>query len=163
MTSRDNELFGIALTEARAGLGEGGLPIGAALARHDDILAVGRNRRVQMGSAIRHAEMDCLENAGRMSAAAYADTTLYSTLSPCFMCSGAIIQFGIPRLVVGGDVDFAEPRRLLTSHGVDVVVLDDRESLALIERFIAEQPSVWYEDIGNASVDAGATDAVDGS
>ena len=112
------------------------LPIGAALATHDMVLATGRNRRVQIGSAIRHAEMDCLENAGRLSAAVYAGTTLYSTLSPCFMCAGAIIQFGIPRLVVGGDVDFAEPRRFLTSHGVGVIVLDDEESLALIEQFI---------------------------
>lgn len=163
MTPRDYELFSIALSEARAGLGEGGLPIGAALATHDTVLSAGRNRRVQMGSAIRHAEMDCLDNAGRLSAAVYADTTLYSTLSPCFMCSGAIIQFGIPRLVLGGDVDFAEPRRFLASHDVDVIVLDDQESLALIERFIAGQASVWYEDIGKVPVDTGATDPVDGS
>lgn len=147
-TSLDDAHFALALAEARAGQAEGGLPIGAALAKRTEVLARGRNRRVQNGSVIRHAEMDCLENAGRLPAGAYADTTLYSTLSPCFMCSGAVIHFGIPRLVVGGDVDFTDRRALLEDHGVEVIVRDDREALALIDRFIAEQPQVWYEDIG---------------
>jgi len=137
-----------ALAEARAGAAEGGLPIGAVLVRGSDVLALGRNRRVQLGSAIRHAEMDCLENAGRLAAADYALTTLYSTLSPCFMCSGTVIHFGIPRVVVGADIDFAGPRELLERYGVGVTVLGDQESRDLIDRFIAEQPSVWYEDIG---------------
>jgi cytosine deaminase len=162
LTLRDDGLFGLALAQARAGAADGGLPIGAALAKADKVLAVGRNRRVQLGSAIRHAEMDCLENAGRLATAVYAETTLYSTLSPCFMCSGAILQFGIPRLVVGADIDFADRRELLERHGVEVIVLDDQESRDLIDRFIAEQRSVWYEDIGAVPHEDGATDPDDG-
>lgn len=146
----DSECFGLALAEAHAGYDEGGLPIGAALATSDGVIAVGRNRRVQSGSAIRHAEMDCLENAGRLPASTYRGATLYSTLSPCYMCSGAIVLFGIPRLVVGGEIDFEGPRAVLEGNGVEVVLRHDKGSLDLIDRFIAEHPAVWAEDIGVA-------------
>jgi cytosine deaminase len=144
----DHASFALALAEARAGQAEGGLPIGAVLAVGERVLGRGRNRRVQLDSAIRHAEMDCLENAGRQPATVYAGSTLYATLSPCHMCSGAIVHFGIPRVVVGGPIDFELPRRLLELNGVEVIVLDDHESLDLIGRFIEERPELWLEDIG---------------
>lgn len=151
-----------AIEEARKGLASGGIPIGSVLVIDGTIVGRGHNQRVQQDSAIRHAEMDCLENAGRLSASVYVETTLYSTLSPCFMCSGAIIQFGIPRLVVGGDIDFGGPREHLEHHGVEVIVLDDHPSVDLIDRFILEQPSVWYEDIGKVPNERGSTDPTDG-
>jgi creatinine deaminase len=162
MTQRDrydDEGSGLALAEAQAGFDEGGLPIGAALATPDGVIALGRNRRVQLGSATRHAEMDCLENAGRLPASVYREATLYSTLSPCYMCSGAIVLFGIPRVVIGGEIDFEGPRAVLESNGVEVVLRHDQAALDLIERFIAEHPAVWAEDIGEVPDGGAATTA----
>ena len=110
----------------------------------------GHNRRVQQGSAIRHAEMDCLENAGRLTAADYQGATLYSTLSPCDMCSGAALLYGIPRIVVGENRTFQGPEEYVRSRGVEVTVVDDPQCHALMERFIAEQPDLWHEDIGES-------------
>ena len=156
LDGNDDENFVLALAEAQAGSDEGGLPIGAALATRDRVITVGRNRRVQLGSAIRHAEMDCLENAGRLPASVYRETTLYTTLSPCYMCSGAVVLFGIPRLVVGGEIDFEGPRDVLESNGVEVIVRHDQAALDLIDRFISEHPGVWAEDIGEIPDDDAA-------
>lgn len=144
----DEELLGYALAEARRGRQEGGIPIGAALFHDGEVLGVGRNRRVQQGSAIRHGETDCLENVGRLPARVYAASTMATTLSPCDMCTGAILLYGIPRVVVGENRTFYGGEDLLRSRGVEVVVLDDRECIDLMESFIAAEPSLWNEDIG---------------
>jgi cytosine deaminase len=139
----------LAIQEARLGRAEGGIPIGAALVRDDStVLGVGHNRRVQMGSAIRHGETDALERAGRLSAAEYARSTMYTTLSPCAMCTGAILLYGIPRVVIGEHDTFMGEEELLRSRGVEVIVLDDQECVSMMESFIAEEPSLWNEDIG---------------
>ena len=136
-----------ALSEAHKSLEEGGIPIGAALVGEgNDIVAVGHNQRVQKRSAILHAEIDCLSNAGRRHD--YSDTVLYSTLMPCYMCAGAIIQFGIPRVVVGDARTFSGAGDLLREHGVDVIDLDDPECRTLLKDFIAHNPEIWREDIG---------------
>ena len=137
-----------ALQQAREGLAEGGIPIGAALLVDGDVLAVGHNRRVQLGSAIRHGETDCLENAGRLPATAYARSTMVTTLSPCDMCTGAILLYKIPRVVVGENRTFYGAEDLLRSRGVEVVVLDDAECIAVMTDFIAAEPRLWNEDIG---------------
>jgi creatinine deaminase len=137
-----------AVEQARIGRDEGGIPIGAALVADDRVLGVGRNRRVQQGSAIRHGETDALENAGRLPAAVYARATMYTTLSPCHMCTGAVLLFGIPRVVIGENRTFLGAEDLLRSHGVEVVVVDDAECADIMRRFIAEHPSLWNEDIG---------------
>jgi cytosine/creatinine deaminase len=137
-----------AIEEAEAGLAEGGIPIGSVLVLDGRIIGRGHNRRVQDGSVIHHAEMNCLENAGRLEAAVYRRCTIYSTLSPCPMCSGAILLYGIPKVVVGEDKTFQGPAQLLRDHGVQVEVLDDAGCIALMERFIRENPSLWNEDIG---------------
>ncbi len=137
-----------ALDEARQGLAEGGIPIGSVLVHKGRILGRGHNRRVQKGSAILHGEMDALENAGRQPASVYRESVLYTTLSPCPMCSGAIILYGIPRVVVGENRTFMGEEELLQSRGVQVEVLQDRECIGLMERFIAERPELWNEDIG---------------
>lgn len=144
----DRALLAAAVAEARAGLAEGGIPIGAALATEDGILGVGHNKRVQLGSAIRHGETDCLENVGRLPARVYAASTMATTLSPCDMCTGAILLYGIPRVVVGENRTFLGGEDLLRSRGVEVVVLDDEECVALMRAFIAENPTLWNEDIG---------------
>lgn len=144
----DRELLAYALNEARTGLAEGGIPIGAALARGGTVLGSGRNRRVQQGSAIRHGETDCLENVGRLRASVYAETTMATTLSPCDMCTGAILLYGIPRVVVGENRTFLGGEALLRSRGVEVVVLDDQECVDLMAGFIARNPALWNEDIG---------------
>lgn len=146
--SDDRTFLAAAVAEARTGAAEGGIPIGAALVVDGEILATGRNRRVQQGSVIRHGETDCLENAGRLPATTYRRATMYTTLSPCHMCSGAILLYGIPRVVVGEHRTFLGAEDLLRQHGVGVVVLDDPECVALMSRFIAEHPQLWYEDIG---------------
>jgi cytosine/creatinine deaminase len=136
-----------AIEEARRSLEQGGIPIGAALADADDNVAGrGHNRRVQSGSPILHAEIDCLANAGRRDD--YSDTTLYSTLMPCYMCAGAIIQFGIPRVVVGESRNFGGAGDLLSAHHVDVVDLGLPECEELLGTFISERPALWAEDIG---------------
>jgi cytosine deaminase len=137
-----------AIAEARMGLAEGGIPIGSVLVIDDRIVGRGHNRRVQRGSAILHAEMDCLENAGRLGARDYAKATLYSTLSPCDMCSGAALLYRIPRIVIGENRTFQGPEALLRSRGVHLAIADDPECLRLMREFIAARPALWNEDIG---------------
>jgi cytosine/creatinine deaminase len=144
----DEELLALAIAEARAGAAEGGIPIGAALAHGDRLLGVGHNRRVQLGSAIRHGETDCLENVGRLPASVYAGATMATTLSPCDMCTGAILLYGIPRVVIGENSTFYGGEDHLRSRGVEVVVLDDAECRAMMAEFIAANPELWNEDIG---------------
>jgi creatinine deaminase len=137
-----------AIAEAKKGLDEGGIPIGSVLVIDGKIVGRGHNRRVQKGSAILHAEMDCLENAGRLSARAYQKSILYSTLSPCDMCSGAVLLYGIPRVIVGENRNFKGPEEYVKSKGVEVVVLDDRECITMMADFINSKPKLWNEDIG---------------
>lgn len=137
-----------AIEEARRGLAEGGIPIGSVLAIDGRIVGRGHNRRVQKGSAILHAEMDCLENAGRLAASEYARATLYSTLSPCDMCSGAALLYKIPRVVVGENRTFRGPEAYVRSRGVDLAIVDDAECVRLMEDFIRAHPALWNEDIG---------------
>jgi cytosine/creatinine deaminase len=144
----DRHFLGLALEQARIGWDEGGIPIGAALVHEGEVLAVGRNRRVQLGSAIRHGETDCIERAGRLPASVYRRSVLYTTLSPCPMCAGTALLYGIPRVVVGENRTFSGAEDLLRDRGVEVVVLDDGECVALMERMIAERPALWNEDIG---------------
>ena len=146
MTS--DEFLAAAIAEARKGLEAGGIPIGSVLVIDNEIVARGHNQRVQHGSAVLHAEMDCLENAGRLSAADYRRATLYSTLSPCDMCSGAILLYGIPRVVVGENRTFQGPEDYVRSRGVDVKVLDDEACVTLMRDFITARPDLWSEDIG---------------
>lgn len=137
-----------ALAAAREGMAEGGVPIGAALVVDGRVLGVGHNRRVQQGSAIRHGEMDCLERIGRLPASVYARATMYTTLSPCPMCSGAVLLYKIPRVVLAENATFLGAEAHLRANGVEVVNLDLDEAKALMARFIAEKPEVWNEDIG---------------
>jgi creatinine deaminase len=137
-----------AIEEARQGLAEGGIPIGSVLVIDDRIVGRGHNRRVQRASAVLHAEMDCLENAGRLSAVDYRKATLYSTLSPCDMCSGAVLLYEIPRVVVGENRTFRGPEEYLRSRGVSLTIDDDDECIALMRAFIAAHPALWNEDIG---------------
>jgi len=137
-----------AIDEAKLGLAEGGIPIGSVLVIDGRIVGRGHNRRVQQGSAVLHAEMDCLEQAGRLTAADYRRSTLYSTLSPCDMCSGAVLLYGIPRVVIGENRTFTGPEAYVRSRGVEVTVVDDHECEALMRQFIAEHPELWNEDIG---------------
>lgn len=135
-----------AVEEARLGLREGGIPIGSALVRGGKIVGRGRNRRVQEGDPITHAEIDCLRKAGRIGS--YRDTVLYSTLMPCYLCSGAVVQFNIPKVVVGESRTFPGGPEFMRAHGVEVVDLDDAECFQLMRDFIAKDPGLWNEDIG---------------
>ncbi len=145
----DAELLELAIAEARAGLAEGGVPIGAVLVAADGtVLGAGRNRRVQQGSAIRHGETDALENAGRLPASVYRGATMVTTLSPCDMCTGAILLYGIPRVVVGENRTFLGGEDLLRTRGVEVVNLDSDACAALMGAFIAGHAEIWNEDIG---------------
>ena len=137
-----------ALAEARRGRDDGGVPIGAALVVDGQVIAVGHNRRVQQNSAIRHGETDCLEQAGRLPASVYARATMVTTLSPCDMCTGANLLYKIPRVVIGENRTFYGGEDLLRARGVDVVVLDDAECVELMTDFIAREPGLWNEDIG---------------
>lgn len=137
-----------AIEEARQGRAAGGIPIGSVLVIDGEIVGRGHNQRVQKGSAIRHAEMDCLEEAGRLKATDYRRATLYSTLSPCDMCCGAVLLYGIPRVVVGENRTFQGPEAYVRSRGVNVEVLDDPDCIAMMESFIAAEPTLWNEDIG---------------
>jgi cytosine deaminase len=137
-----------AIAEARAGLAEGGIPIGSVLVIDGAIAGRGHNRRVQKGSAILHAEMDALENAGRLKAAEYRRAVLYSTLSPCPMCSGTALLYKIPRIVIGENRTFQGPEDYVRSQGVILDIRDDPECIALMEAFIREHPELWNEDIG---------------
>jgi cytosine deaminase len=137
-----------AIEEARRGLAEGGIPIGSVLVHAGRIIGRGHNRRVQRGSAVLHGEMDALENAGRQPAAVYRDSTLYTTLSPCAMCSGAILLYGIPRVVIGENRTFMGEEALLAARGVRLELLQDPECIDLMRGFIAARPELWNEDIG---------------
>lgn len=137
-----------AIEEARQGLREGGVPIGSVLVHNGVVLGRGHNRRVQQGSVVLHAEMDALENAGRQPASVYRECTIYTTLSPCAMCSGAILLYGIPRVVIGENRTFLGEEDLLRGRGVEVTVLQDAECEELMTRFIQENPGLWNEDIG---------------
>ena len=137
-----------AIDEARKGLAEGGIPIGSVLVHNGKIIGRGHNRRVQKGSAILHGEMDALENAGRLPASVYKESVLYTTLSPCPMCTGAILFYGIPKVVVGENQSFMGEEALLRSRGVSVAVVQDPACIALMQGFIAAKPELWNEDIG---------------
>lgn len=137
-----------AISEAREGLRTGGIPIGSVLVHGERILGRGHNRRVQRGSVVLHGEMDALENAGRQPAAVYRECTLYTTLSPCSMCAGAILLYGIPRVVVGENTTFLGEEVHLRARGVAVEVLQDPECTAMMRDFIARHPALWNEDIG---------------
>ena len=152
----DEEMLAHALAEARQGQSEGGIPIGAVLVVDGKILGGGHNRRVQQDSAIRHGETDCLENIGRLPASVYAKATMVTTLSPCDMCTGAILLYGIPRVVVGENRNFLGGEALLASRGVEVVVVDDAACVEMMGSFIEANPTLWNEDIGEEDSPAGA-------
>lgn len=145
MTGTDHRFLRIAYEEALAGYNEGGCPIGSVLAEGDRLIAQGRNQRVQKGDPIAHGEMDCLRKAGRQKS--YRKMTLYTSLSPCMMCSGTIIQFSIPRVIVGEALNFPGNPDFLRERGVEVIIADDPDCIALMARFIKEKPSLWNEDI----------------
>jgi cytosine/creatinine deaminase len=138
----------MAIDEARLGLAEGGIPIGSVLVVDGRVVGRGHNRRVQRGSAILHAEMDCLENAGRLRPADYRRAVLYSTLSPCDMCSGTALLYRIPKIVIGENRTFQGPEDYARSRGVELVIVDDAECIQLMRDFIAARPELWNEDIG---------------
>lgn len=143
-----DKFLSAAIEEARTGQAAGGVPIGSVLVIDDRIVARGHNQRLQKGSSVLHAEMDCLENAGRLSAADYRRSVLYSTLSPCDMCSGAVLLYGIPRVVVGENRTFQGPEEYLRSRGVDLEIVDNADCYQLMTDFIAANPTLWNEDIG---------------
>ena len=144
-TDQDRELMRAAYAEAKASYDEGGLPIGAVMIEEGRIIGRGHNRRVQEGDPIAHGEMDCLRRAGRRRS--YTGVTMYTTLSPCMMCSGTILQFGIPRVIVGEDKNFAGNIGFLSERGVAVALLQDPDCIALMARFIRDHPEIWNEDI----------------
>jgi cytosine deaminase len=143
-----DEFMAAAIVEAEAGLAEGGIPIGSVLVHNGQILGRGHNRRVQKGSATLHGEMDALENAGRLPAKVYAESVIYTTLSPCSMCSGAILLYGIPKVIVGENQTFLGEEALLRSRGVTVEVLQNPRCIELMRNFIRDKPQLWNEDIG---------------
>ncbi|MGI9508119.1 MAG: nucleoside deaminase [Geminicoccaceae bacterium] len=144
-TPEDEAFMALALEEAKTGYEEGGVPVGSVIVAAGTLLARGHNRRVQDGDPIAHGEMDCLRRAGRRPH--YRDATLYTTLSPCMMCAGTIVQFGIPRVVIGEQENFSGNGNFLVERGVDVVLMNDAECIALMRRFIHEKPEIWNEDI----------------
>jgi cytosine/creatinine deaminase len=145
LTATDKKFLRIAYDEAKAGFDEGGCPIGSVLARGDKLVSQGRNQRVQGGDPIAHGEMDALRKAGRQKT--YKDMTIYTSLSPCMMCTGTIIQFGIPRVIIGENRTFGGNEEFLRSKGVEVIIADDPDCIALMTRFIKEKPALWSEDI----------------
>lgn len=145
---KTDEFLQAAIDEAKKGLAAGGIPIGSVLVIDGKIVGRGHNQRVQKGSAVLHAEMDCLENAGRIKAADYKRATLYSTLSPCDMCSGTALLYGIPKIIVGENKTFQGPEAYVRSRGVEVQVVDNQECITMMEDFIATKPELWNEDIG---------------
>ena len=148
MIARMDEFLDAAVAEAAAGMAEGGIPIGSVLVHGGRIVGRGHNRRVQRGSAVLHGEMDALENAGRLPASVYRECVIYTTLSPCAMCSGAILLYGIPRVVVGENRTFMGEEDLLRERGVTVEVAQDERCIEMMRRFIRERPALWNEDIG---------------
>ncbi|MGV6802977.1 MAG: nucleoside deaminase [Ruegeria sp.] len=145
LTTVEAQLLRVAYEEAKAGFEEGGCPIGSVLARDGDVVSRGRNQRVQQGDPIAHGEMDALRKAGRQTT--YRDTVLFTTLSPCMMCAGTIVQFGIPRVIIGDTKNFGGNESFLRDRGVQVDVVDDAGCIELMRRFIAENPELWAEDI----------------
>lgn len=143
-----DEFLKVAFEEAQKGYAEGGIPIGSVLVHKGKIIGRGHNKRVQEGSVVLHGEMDALENAGRQPASVYKECTIYTTLSPCSMCSGTILLYGIPKVVVGENKTFAGEEALLRARGVEVVVADDKNCYELMQKFIKEKPTLWNEDIG---------------
>ncbi|MBF9254561.1 nucleoside deaminase [Pontibacter sp. 172403-2] len=148
MENKDEQFLQAALDEARKGYAEGGIPIGSVLVYEGRILGRGHNKRVQQGSVVLHGEMDALENAGRQPAAVYRQCTLYTTLSPCPMCSGTILLYGIPKVVIGENKTFMGEEELLKSRGVEVRIADNAPCYELMQQFIREKPDLWNEDIG---------------
>jgi cytosine deaminase len=148
---RMDDFMQAAIAEAQAGLAEGGIPIGSVLVHRGVIIGRGHNRRVQQGSAILHGEMDALENAGRQSAQVYRESVLYTTLSPCAMCSGAILLYGVPRVVIGENLTFKGEEDLLSSRGVKIELLQDGTCIALMREFTSQHPALWQEDIGETA------------
>lgn len=142
------KFMAVAIEEARKGLSEGGIPIGSVLVIDDEIVGRGHNQRMQKGSATLHAEIDCLENAGRLTAKEYQKSVLFSTLSPCDMCSGAVLLYGIPKVIVGENKTFQGPEQYVRDRGVDVTILNDSECIDIMEKFIKDNPTLWNEDIG---------------
>ena len=142
----DRQFLELAISEAQKSLAAGGIPIGSVLVRDNRVIGAGHNRRIQLGDAIAHGEMDCIRNAGRQRS--YRDTAIYTTLSPCMMCSGTIVQFGIPRVIIGENTTFGGNEGFLRSHGIEVVILDDPKCRKLMEEFIRLHPDIWKEDIG---------------
>ena len=143
-----DEFMQAAIDEARKGVGEGGIPIGSVIVHEGKIIGRGHNRRVQQGSVVLHGEMDAFENAGRQPAQVYQNCTLYTTLSPCSMCSGAILLYGIPKVIIGENKTFMGEEQLLRERGVDVEVVNSQECITLMDDFIAANPTLWNEDIG---------------
>jgi cytosine deaminase len=143
-----DEFMKAAIDEAKKGLSEGGIPIGSVLVHKGKIIGRGHNRRVQQGSCVLHGEMDALENAGRQPASVYRDSVIYTTLSPCSMCSGAIALYGIPKVVVGENTTFMGEEKWLKDKGIDLDVWQDEECIAMMQQFIADSPALWNEDIG---------------
>jgi|SRR5215471_21278927 len=137
-----------AISEAKTGLKEGGIPIGSVIVHNGQIIGRGHNKRIQKGSAVLHAEMDALENAGRQPAPIYRNCVLYTTLSPCPMCTGAILLYGIPKVIIGENQTFTGSEELLTQNGVEIVVINDKECIEMMENFIKTNPELWNEDIG---------------
>ncbi len=163
LSEHDRTYLDLAIEQAQLGWDEGGVPIGAALVHHgpegDRVLAVGRNRRVQDGSVIRHGETDCLERAGRLPASVYRECTLYTTLSPCTMCAGAAILYDIPRIVIGESDSFEASEAWLRSRGVELVAADDDTCRGLMQRMMDERPEIWAEDIGVETAELGTAAA----
>lgn len=148
LSDADRALLDAAVAEAKASRAEGGIPIGAALAGAAGMLGTGHNKRVQLGSATRHGETDCLENVGRLPASVYANATMATTLSPCDMCTGAILLYKIPRVIIGENRSFYGGEDYLRARGVEVIVADDAQCIALMAEFMAAEPALWNEDIG---------------
>lgn len=141
-----DEFLQAAIDEARKGISEGGIPIGSVLVRDGKIIGHGHNKRVQDGDPVTHAEIDCLRNAGRVGN--YKDTVLYSTLMPCYLCAGAVVQFGIPKVIAGENETFGGAVDFLKSHGVEIINAESEECKEMMRKFIAENPKLWFEDIG---------------
>lgn len=141
-----DEFMKVAIEEARKGLAEGGIPIGSVLVKDGKIVGQGHNQRVQKDDPMTHAEIDCLRNAGRIGS--YRDTTIYSTLMPCYMCAGTVVQFGIKKVVVGESVNFEGGEDFMKEHGVEVITLNDPECIEMMKKFIEDRPELWNEDIG---------------
>ncbi len=148
MNTEDDKYMELAIKQAQKGLSEGGIPIGAVLIHDDKVLGQGHNQRVQKGSPILHGEMDCLENAGRQPASVYQNSTMYTTLSPCSMCSGAMVLYGISRVVIGENITFKGEEEWLKEHNIEVTVLQNKKCIKIMEDFIKNSPEIWNEDIG---------------